>query len=412
MNDSSFGAKPAVLRCSRCGTFVDWAEARAQVVCECRPRLELPPVLVREAADAERQAAVELFRRDFGPTGIVAFGEVMDLDATPTIVAEMNAEIAGALAYRLVDASLHIVALATDPMWQRSGVGGYLVAVAVHKDLEDLPGPIRATAGAAAFRSDVTGTLARISGNLLPIERKDWPLLMVSSTLGLILNQWLFVKGLSITTAINATLLSTSIPVSTLVIGMFLGTDRTTWRRMLGIALAAAGVLYLIGPGRSDFSAAKRVGDLLIVANSLCYGAYIAVSKDLVRKYNALTVITWIFIIGAVATIPPGLISLSQIQLSNVSWKVWIEVAYIIVLPTAITYYLNAWALARVPPSTVAVYIYLQPLIAFVVAPIVLGETLGARALISSLLIFVGVFIVTRSRRRPDLDEAKILKSI
>jgi drug/metabolite transporter (DMT)-like permease len=254
--------------------------------------------------------------------------------------------------------------------------------------------------------------LARVSGNLLPIERQDWPLLIVSSALGLILNQWLFVKGLSITTAINATLLSTSIPVSTLVIGMFLGTDRTTWRRMLGIALAAAGVLYLIGPGRSDFSSATRVGDLLIVANSLCYGAYIAVSKDLVRKYNALTVITWIFIIGSVATIPPGLISLSKIQLSNVSWKVWLEVAYIIVLPTAITYYLNAWALARVPPSTVAVYIYLQPLIAFVVAPIVLGETLGARALISSLLIFVGVFIVTRSRRRPDTDEAKPLESI
>jgi drug/metabolite transporter (DMT)-like permease len=254
--------------------------------------------------------------------------------------------------------------------------------------------------------------LARISGNLLPIQRQDWPLLVVSSALGLILNQWLFVKGLSITTAINTSLLSTSIPVSTLVIGMFLGTDRTTWRRMLGIALAAAGVLYLIGPGRSDFSSATRVGDLLIVANSLCYGAYIAVSKDLVGKYNALTVITWIFIIGSVATIPPGLISLSQIQVSNVSWKVWIEVAYIIVLPTAITYYLNAWALARVPPSTVAVYIYLQPLIAFVVAPIVLGETLGARALISSLLIFVGVFIVTRSRRRPDIDETKILESI
>jgi len=254
--------------------------------------------------------------------------------------------------------------------------------------------------------------LARVIGNLLPIERQDWPLLIVSSALGLILNQWLFVKGLSITTAINATLLSTSIPVSTLVIGMFLGTDRTTWRRMLGIALAAAGVLYLIGPGRSDFSAATRIGDLLIVANSLCYGAYIAVSKNLVRKYNALTVITWIFIIGSVATIPPGLISLSQISLSNVSWKVWIEVAYIIVLPTAITYYLNAWALARVPRSTVPVYIYLQPLIAFVVAPIVLGETLGARALISSLLIFVGVFIVTRSRRPPDLDEAKILESI
>jgi ribosomal protein S18 acetylase RimI-like enzyme len=85
---------------------------------------------VREAADAERVAAIELFRRDFARSGIVAFGELMNVDAAPTIVAEMNGEIAGALAYRLVDAGLHIVALATDPMWQRSGVGGYLVAEA------------------------------------------------------------------------------------------------------------------------------------------------------------------------------------------------------------------------------------------------------------------------------------------
>jgi GNAT superfamily N-acetyltransferase len=126
----TFGAKPGVLRCSRCGTFVDWTDARSQVVCGCRPRIELPPVLVREAVDTEREAALELFRRDFGRSGIVAFGQLMDLDAAPAIVAEMDGEIGGALAYRLIDAGLHIVALATDPMWQRSGVGGYLVAEA------------------------------------------------------------------------------------------------------------------------------------------------------------------------------------------------------------------------------------------------------------------------------------------
>jgi GNAT superfamily N-acetyltransferase len=130
MSSSAFGAKPAVLRCSRCGTFVDWAEARAQVVCECRPRIELPPVLVREAADGERALALELFRRDFGRSGIVAFGQLMDLDASPILVADMNGEMAGALAYRLVETGLHVVALATDPMWQRSGVGGHLVAEA------------------------------------------------------------------------------------------------------------------------------------------------------------------------------------------------------------------------------------------------------------------------------------------
>jgi ribosomal protein S18 acetylase RimI-like enzyme len=125
-----FGAKPAVLRCARCGKFVDWEDAHVQVVCTCRPHLDLPPVLVREATDSDRAAARELFRQDFGRTNIVAFGEVMDIDQMPALVAVMRDEPSGALAYRLLGDALHIVALATDPMWQRSGVGGYLVAEA------------------------------------------------------------------------------------------------------------------------------------------------------------------------------------------------------------------------------------------------------------------------------------------
>jgi drug/metabolite transporter (DMT)-like permease len=243
--------------------------------------------------------------------------------------------------------------------------------------------------------------LARISGNLQTIKRADWSLLIVSSLLGLVLNQWLFVKGLSLTTAINSTLLSTTIPVSTLLVGVALGTDRMSLRRVLGIVLAAAGVLYLIGPGRAQFSSGTRAGDLLIVSNSLCYGAYIAVSKDLVKRYNALTVITWIFVVGCVATVPVGAISLARLALGSVSWEVWLAILYVILLPTAGAYYLNAWALARVPPSTVAVYIYLQPLIAFVLAPLILGEPLSSRAVIASLLIFAGVMVVTRRRRKP-----------
>jgi GNAT superfamily N-acetyltransferase len=125
-----FGAKPAVLRCSRCGKFVDWEEAQVQVVCSCKPRLDLPPVLVREATDTDRAAARELFARDFGRTQIVAFGEVMDIDAMPALVAIQYTEPSGALAYRLLGDALHIVALATDPMSQRSGVGGHLIAEA------------------------------------------------------------------------------------------------------------------------------------------------------------------------------------------------------------------------------------------------------------------------------------------
>ncbi len=123
-------AKPTVLRCARCGRFVDWEEARVQTVCGCRPRLDLPPVLVRQAEPEDREAALALFRRDFGRPAIVAFGQVMPLENQPAIVAEMKGELAGALAYRLLADALHVVALATDPLWQRSGVASQLVAEA------------------------------------------------------------------------------------------------------------------------------------------------------------------------------------------------------------------------------------------------------------------------------------------
>jgi GNAT superfamily N-acetyltransferase len=130
MSKLVLGAKPSVLRCARCGRFVDWEEAQVQTVCGCRPRLQLPSVLVRQAEPEDREACLALFRRDFGREAIVAFDEVMNLEECPAIVAEMKGELAGALVYRLVPDALHVVALATDPVWQRSGVASHLVAEA------------------------------------------------------------------------------------------------------------------------------------------------------------------------------------------------------------------------------------------------------------------------------------------
>src|SRR5512139_2180065 len=109
MTPMAFSAKPAVLRCGRCGRFVDWAEARLQVVCGCRPRIDLPPVLTREATDAERDAVLDLFREDVGRTRVATLGEVVDLESTPTLVAEMEGAVAGALAWRRHEDAVHIV---------------------------------------------------------------------------------------------------------------------------------------------------------------------------------------------------------------------------------------------------------------------------------------------------------------
>jgi len=121
---------PVVMRCGRCGKSVAWQGARLNVVCSCRPFVELPPVPAREATDSDRPAVMDLFRRDFGRSKIVAFGDLAALDDAPALVAEMKHELAGALAYRLRGDGLQIVALATEPAWQRSGVAGHLVAEA------------------------------------------------------------------------------------------------------------------------------------------------------------------------------------------------------------------------------------------------------------------------------------------
>ncbi len=130
MSRTVLGARPAVLRCARCGRGVDWEEARLQAVCGCRQRVGLPPALVRQAEPEDAAVVEGIFRRHYGRRTVVAFGEPVNLDECPAIVAELKGEVAGALAYRLRPGALHVVALATDPLWQRSGVASQLLAEA------------------------------------------------------------------------------------------------------------------------------------------------------------------------------------------------------------------------------------------------------------------------------------------
>lgn len=236
-------------------------------------------------------------------------------------------------------------------------------------------------------------------GELLQLAKKDFVLLVMCSLLGVVVNQLLFVKGLSLSTVINVTLLGTTIPVFTLLVSILLGHDRLSLRRSVGVLLAAGGAIYLIDPLKSDFSRQTSVGNLLVVINCLAYGAYIAISKRLFKTYGALKVITWIFLVGSVFAIIPGVYGARNTALATADWILWLNVIYIILVPTVGAYYLNAWALTRVPPSTVATYIYLQPLIAFALAPVLLGERWTLRTLIASILIFAGVFVVTRRGR-------------
>ncbi|MDX6693872.1 MAG: hypothetical protein QOF02_1475 [Blastocatellia bacterium] len=243
--------------------------------------------------------------------------------------------------------------------------------------------------------------LQRLLGQMRFPAKRDITWIALYSLLGIVLNQFLFIKGLSLTTVIDATLLGTTIPVFTLLVSIIFGLDQLTWRKAMGILLAAGGVVYLVDPLRANFSGQTALGNLLIVANSIAYGAYIALSKQMVKRYGALTFITWVFVFGTVVTLPIGLTTIAIAPIHGGGLGVWLVMLYIILVPTVGAYYANAWALARVAPSTVAVYIYLQPLIAFVMAPLILGESWNSRTWIASILIFAGVAIVIKRSRSP-----------
>ncbi|HEY6218151.1 MAG TPA: DMT family transporter [Pyrinomonadaceae bacterium] len=259
---------------------------------------------------------------------------------------------------------------------------------------------LRLTGAALAF-----ALLQRRLTPLFKMPIKDFLLLVLCSMLGVVGNQFLYVKGLSLTTAINSTLLSTTIPVFTLFVSILFGHDRLSPRRLFGIALAASGVVYLVNPAHADLSPHTTAGNILLVSNSLLYGIYIVISKTLFERYGALNVITWIFLVGAVVTVPVGIYSLQQENLNVFTAGIWLLIAIIIIFPTVGAYYLNAWALTKVPPSTVATYIYLQPLVAFGFAPLLIGEEFNSRTIIAAILIFAGVAVVTKRGRSRAIRE-------
>jgi drug/metabolite transporter (DMT)-like permease len=256
----------------------------------------------------------------------------------------------------------------------------------------------RVAGAAAAFL-----LLSKLSGRLVVPARRDLARFALYSLLGVVINQLLFTKGLELSTATNAALLGTSIPVFTLLVSALLGYERFSGRAALGTAVAAAGVVYLIDPFAAELTGDKTLGNLLLVANTVAFAAYLALTQDAFRRYGALNAMTWVFLFACVAVVPVGAFNLAQTPPGSADSSVWLALLWIIIGPTVGAYYLNAWALERVAPSTVAVYIYLQPLIAYAVAPLVLGASEGwnARTLPATLLIFAGVAVVTwRSRSR------------
>lgn len=227
-------------------------------------------------------------------------------------------------------------------------------------------------------------------------EKGDYWRFAALSLFGVVFNQLFFIGGLSLTTASNTSLLAVMIPVFALAVGSIAGFEKLTAVKIIGIIFAAAGVIFLIDPRKASFSSQTTIGDIFIIINCLAYGIYVATSKGAITRNGTFRSMMWVFIFASIICIPLGAFSLSTIDLAAIDINIWLITFYIAIGATAAPYLLNAWALSKVNPSTVAVYVYLQPLIGFGLAVMFLGEKINLTFIISAALIFTGVFLVTK----------------
>ena len=231
-----------------------------------------------------------------------------------------------------------------------------------------------------------------------PRDGRSWGQLAVLSVFGVIVNQILFVEGLSRTVPSHSALINTSIPVVTLVAAVLLRHEVFDRRKLAAVALSLSGVLILLRIEDFDPSAGTVQGDLMTLANASSFSVFLVLSRPVAQRLGARVVTPITFLIGAVVVTAYGFPSLLSMDWGAVPASIWALAVFIVLGPTVGTYALNVWALRRVESSRVALFVYLQFVLAAPLSAWLLDEPLSVRLLPAAMLVFTGVAL---SRRRP-----------
>ena len=248
----------------------------------------------------------------------------------------------------------------------------------------------------AALAMTVVATVLR-RGHA-PSGRKFFLPLIVYSLFGITLNQTAFLTGIHYTTATNAAILNTLIPVFTLMIVTARGQESFTRRRMAGFIFSFAGVLVLRKVEQLRLSDQTLIGDLLIVANSLCYAVFLSCTKTFLEKNDRVWTTAWMFIYGSVGICLMSVPQWTTFQPPLLTPSLAACMAFGVVGGTLATYFFNIWALAKAKPSSVALFVYLQPVVTAALATVWLGEQITLRTVFSSLMIFSGLVLALRDQ--------------
>ena len=226
---------------------------------------------------------------------------------------------------------------------------------------------------------------------------KDWNFLIILSLLGIVLNTAFFTKGLEYTTPAHASLISCMIPVMTLVFAWLLGKEEMNKYKSLSILIAMSGALILFGIDDLDIRSELFFGDILIFINFSCFGLFLVLSKSMIEHHSSLGLTVLVMSLGSVILLPfsvKGIYLNYDLWLSQ-PWWIWFAAFYSIFFATVVTYSLNYYAMGFVESSKVALFIYLQPVVAGSISVLLGRDEITVRLLVSSALIMFGLLLST-----------------
>jgi drug/metabolite transporter (DMT)-like permease len=231
------------------------------------------------------------------------------------------------------------------------------------------------------------------------IALTDFPRIIAAAFFGVAFNMLTFFKGLSLTSPISAAVIMVSTPMIVLTLSTIIMKERMQKRMVFGIILGLIGTAFLILYGKSIGSATNAgLGNFLVLVNAISYGFYLIIVKKLMDKYNAFTFVKWIYLFGFIMVLPFGWSQFQTVNWNLVPMDICWKIGFVVVFSTFLTYLLNLLSMKELKPTTVAVFIYLQPLFATIFAIGLGKDELSLVKIGSAVLIFIGVYLVTQKK--------------
>jgi len=229
------------------------------------------------------------------------------------------------------------------------------------------------------------------------IDSKDYFRILIAAIFGTSINMLCFYKGLNYTTPITASAIGVATPIMVMVFAAILLKEKLVKNKIIGLVIGLVGAFILI-TYKHDLKQVENaiLGNFLVFVNAAFYGLYLVVVKQLLKKYHPLNVIKWMYLLGVFFVLPFAYPELIAIDWDTMPQIMYVKLGYVIVFSTFLNYLFNLFALSKLKPTTVSVFVYLHPVFASMYALFVKSDTLSLVKISATLLIFVGVYMVSK----------------